>query len=245
MKPTPHPQPELTPLLAFGAHPDDIEFACGGVVAKETRAGRRVHFVVCSHGEAGTRGTPEVRGEESHRAAEILGATIEFLPLDGDARLEVRAAHAIALAGVVRRVRPGIVLAPSLVENQHPDHPRLGRLVRDAARLARYGGVAEIRSLAPHAVGQIFYYAVTPDAEPTDLPPVLVDVSDPEILGAWTAAMEAHASQIAARNYVELQLTRAGLHGLRAGVDRAIPLFPNDPIVLESLAPAGRGARAF
>ena len=245
MKPTPHSQPDLPPLLAFGAHPDDIEFACGGVVAKETRAGRRVHFVICSHGEAGSRGTPDVRAEESRRAAEILGATVEFLPLDGDARLECRPAHAVALAGVIRRVRPGIVLAPSLVENQHPDHPKLGRLVRDAARLARYGGVAEIRSLAPHAVGQIYYYAVTPDAQPTDLTPLLIDVSDPDILAAWTAAMEAHASQTAARNYVELQLTRARLDGLRAGVDRAIALFPNDPIVLESLAHAGRGTRAF
>jgi LmbE family N-acetylglucosaminyl deacetylase len=245
MKPTPNPQPELPPLLALGAHPDDIEFACGGVVAKETRGGRGAHFVVCSHGEAGTRGTPEVRAQESRRAAELLGATIEFLPLDGDARLEARAAHAIALAGVIRRVRPGILLAPSLVENQHPDHPRLGRLVRDAARLARYGGVAEIRPLAPHAVGQIFYYAVTPDAEPADLARVLIDVSDPEIIATWTAAMEAHASQTAARNYVELQLIRARLDGLRAGVDRAIALFPNDPIVLDSLAHAGRGARAF
>jgi len=245
MKPTPNSQPDLPPLLAFGAHPDDIEFACGGVVARETRCGRPVHFVVCSHGEAGTRGTPEVRAEESRRAAELLGATIEFLPLDGDARLEFRAAHAVALAGVIRRVRPGIVLAPSLVENQHPDHPKLGRLVRDAARLARYGGVTEIHSLTPHAVGQIFYYAVTPDAEPTDLTPVLIDVSAPEILAAWTAAMEAHGSQTGARNYVELQLARARLHGLRAGVDRAIALFPNDPIVLESLAQAGTGARAF
>ena len=49
---------------------------------------------------------------------------------------------------IIRRVRPGIVLAPSLVENQHPDHARLGRLVRDAARLARYGGVEELRALA-------------------------------------------------------------------------------------------------
>src|SRR5689334_23751397 len=152
MKPTPTPQPELPPLLAFGAHPDDIEFACGGVVAKETRAGRCVHFVVCSHGEAGTRGTPEVREQESRHAAELLGATLEFLPLDGDARLELRAAHAIALAGVIRRHRPGVVLAPSLVENQHPDHPKLGKLLRDAARLARYGGVAELRGLPPHAI---------------------------------------------------------------------------------------------
>src|SRR5437667_374827 len=81
--------PELAPLLAFGAHPDDVEFGCGGVIARETRAGRKVHFVVCSRGEAGTYGTPKQRTAEAKKAAEILGATIEFLELDGDAHLEI------------------------------------------------------------------------------------------------------------------------------------------------------------
>ena len=57
--------------------------------------------------------------------------------------------------------------------------------------------------------------------------------------------MEAHGSQSAARNYVELQLTRARLRGLRAGIGHAIALFPNDPLVLDSLAQASRGARRF
>ena len=233
------------PLLVFGAHPDDIEFGCGGVIAKETRAGRKAHFVICSRGEAGTHGTPAQRAAEAKKSAALLGATIEFVELDGDAHLEVRAAHAIKLAGIIRRVRPGVVLAPSLVENQHPDHPRLGQLVRDACRLARYGGVKELRKLPPHAIEQLFYYAVTPDAEPANITPVLIDVSAPEILKAWTSAMEAHGSQATARNYVELQLTRARLRGLRAGIGHAIALFPNDPLVMESLNQAGRSARRF
>ena len=59
MKPAPTSPPE--PLLAFGAHPDDIEFGCGGIIARETRAGRPVHFVVCSRGDAGTNGSPAER----------------------------------------------------------------------------------------------------------------------------------------------------------------------------------------
>jgi hypothetical protein len=74
---------------------------------------------------------------------------------------------------------------------------------------------------------------------------VLIDVSAPEIITAWTAAMEAHISQISARSYVELQLTRARLRGLRAGIGHAIALFPNDPLVLDSLVQLGRGARRF
>jgi len=245
MKPTPKSKTELAPLLAFGAHPDDIEFGCGGVIAKETRSGRSAHFVICSRGEAGSYGTPKPRVAEANKSAAILGATVEFIELDGDARLEIHAAHAVKLAGILRRVRPGIVLAPSLVENQHPDHWRLGKIVRDATRLARYGGLKELRRLPPLAMDQLFYYAVTSEAEPRDISPVLIDVSAPEILAGWTSAMEAHASQTSARNYVELQVTRARLLGIRAGVSHATALFPNDPPVVDSLAQLSRSARCF
>jgi LmbE family N-acetylglucosaminyl deacetylase len=240
----PGPNSRNNPLLAFGAHPDDIEFGCGGIIARETQAGRSAHLVICSRGEAGTHGTPKQRTAEAQKAAALLGATVEFLELDGDSHLEIRAAHAIKLAGIIRRTQPGVVLAPSLVENQHPDHWRLGKLVRDAARLARFGGLKELRKARPH-ISQLFFYAVTPEAEPPDITPVLMDVSAPEVLQAWTAAMQAHASQVQARAYVELQLTRARLRGLRAGVGHAMALFPNDPLVFTSLAQASRGERAF
>jgi N-acetylglucosamine malate deacetylase 1 len=245
MKLTPKSRRKPAPLLAFGAHPDDVEFGCGGVVACETRAGREACFVVCSRGEAATHGTPAQRVAEAKQSAALLGAMVEFIDLDGDAHLEVRVGHAIRVAEILRRVRPGIVLAPSPVENQHPDHARLGQLVRDAARLARYGGLKELRASPPHAIDQLFFYAVTPEAEPSDTTPVLIDISAPDIMAAWTAAMKAHTSQARTRNYVELQLTRARLWGLRAGIGQAMALFPNDPLVLDSLAQAGRGARHF
>jgi N-acetylglucosamine malate deacetylase 1 len=234
-----------TPILVFGAHPDDIEFACGAVIAKATRAGQPVHFVICSHGESGTRGTPALRTEEARRAAEVLRATVEFVELNGDAHLEIRAAHAIKLAAIIRQYKPQLVLAPSLAENQHPDHWRLGKLVRDASRVARYGGVAELLGQSPHAIGQLLYYAVTFEAEPRDTTPVFIDVSPAEIVADWTAAMEAHASQMQTRNYVELQLTRARLNGARAGVQYAVPLFPNDPLLFDSLAALVAGMNRF
>lgn len=233
------------PLLAFGAHPDDIEFGCGGIIAKEAQAGRKIYFVICSRGEAGTHGTPKQRTVEAQKAAAILGATIEFIELDGDAHLEIRAAHAIKIAGILRRIKPSIVLAPSVVENQHPDHWRLGKLVRDAARLARYGGLKELRRSPPHAIDQLFFYAVTPEAEPRDISPVLIDVSAPKIISVWTAAMAAHRSQVRARNYIELQITRARLLGARAGIGHAIAIFPNDPLVVESLSQLSQSARRF
>lgn len=236
---------ELAPLLAFGAHPDDIEFGAGGVIARESRAGRRVHFVVCSRGEAGTNGTPEQRTAEAEKAATILGASVEFITLDGDAQLELTAAHAIALAAIIRRVKPGVVLAPTPAPNQHPDHWRLGALVRDASRLARFGGMVKLKKLPPHAIEQLFFYALSAGAEPSGAVPVLVDLSEPAVVAQWRAAMEAHASQMKTRRYVELQLARARVYGLGAGLEYAQALFPNDPLVVSSLAPLGRAARSF
>jgi LmbE family N-acetylglucosaminyl deacetylase len=245
MKPTPTSQPELAPLLALGAHPDDIEFGCGGVIASETRRGRSTHFVVCSRGEGATNGSPEQRTAEAETSAKILGATLEFVDLGGDAHFEHSVAHAMTLAGILRRLRPGIVLSPAPVENQHRDHAVLGRLVRDAARLARYGAIPELRDLPPHVVGLLAFYAVSTEAEPKDISPAFIDVSADETMAAWTSAMQAHASQMSTRKYVDLQLARARVNGLRAGVDYAIALFPNDPLVVDSLAQLGHGARQF
>jgi LmbE family N-acetylglucosaminyl deacetylase len=243
MKPTPIYPPDTLPVLAFGAHPDDIEFGCGGVIVQETLAGRAAHLVVCSRGEAATHGQPEQRTTEAERAAALLGATIDFVELDEDSHLEVRAPHAIALAGVLRQVRPGIVLAPSIVENQHPDHWRLGRLVCDAARLACFGGLQELATSPPHRISHLLFYAITRKAEPDDISPVLIDISRPEIVAAWVATMEAHASQTSARNYVEVQLTRPRLKGLGATMEYATALFPADPLVFASLSGLGRRAR--
>ena len=243
--PTPDETRALGPLLAFGAHPDDIEFACGAVIARETRSGRGAHLVVCSRGEAASSGTPPQRAAETQKAAALLGASVEFAELGGDAHFEHRVEHVVMLAAIIRRVRPAIVLAPTLVENQHPDHPKLGAMVRDAARLARYGGVTELRSHPPHAIAVLLHYAITVDAEPHDAQPVLIDVSDPELVKTWTAAMQTHASQMPTRDYIDLQLTRARLHGARCGVSHAVPLFPSDPLVFGSVAAVARSARHF
>jgi len=238
------PSSEPAPLLALGAHPDDVEFGCGAVLIQAARAGRKVHVVVCTRGEAASNGTPALRAKEAQRAAALMGATFEFLILGRDARLEAGPKPALALAGLLRRLRPELVLAPTVEGDQHPDHVVLGRLARDAARLARFGGLPGVPG-APHAIGQLFHYAVTPDAEPAGGGRIVVDVSAPEVMAAWTAAMGAHASQLRTRNYVELQLARARVLGLRAGVERAQALFPADAPLVTGLDGLTRAARRF
>jgi LmbE family N-acetylglucosaminyl deacetylase len=232
-------------IVAFGAHPDDIEFGCGGVVANETKAGRRVHLVVCSRGESGTHGTPKQRTAEARAGAKLLGATLEFIDLGGDAHMEEKVAHGLKLAAILRRVRPAVVLAPTPEQNQHPDHAALGKMVRDAARLARYGGVAELRRLRPHAIGSLLFFAIAVEGEPAGEKPVFVDVSDPSVMTAWEQSMLAHATQAQTRRYTELQLARARVNGARCGVEAAMALFPSDPLIVQTLSAIERAARRF
>ncbi len=60
-------------ILAFGAHPDDVELGCGATVAKEVSLGKKVGIIDLTRGELGTRGSADLRDQEAARAAEILG----------------------------------------------------------------------------------------------------------------------------------------------------------------------------
>jgi len=74
-------------ILAFGAHPDDVEFGCGGLLIKEIQNGNQVKIVVCSLGEAGTNGTPASRKKEATDSAKWIGAEIECINLGGDCHI--------------------------------------------------------------------------------------------------------------------------------------------------------------
>ena len=115
-------------IVVIGAHPDDVEFGCGGILVKEAARGHEVTILNLSRGEAATSGDPGTRRRESEAAAAVLGAGLELLELEGDSRIEYRPENAVGIARVIRRVRPHLLLAPSPDENQHPDHGKAGRL---------------------------------------------------------------------------------------------------------------------
>ena len=231
-------------ILAIGAHPDDIEFGCGGVLLAEAARGHKVGLVICSRGESGSNGTPGDREAESRAAAGLLDATIRFLNLGGDAHIEKSVPNAIAIARCIRSVRPDVVLAPTTSVDQHPDHATVGALCRDAVRLARYGGVNELRDLPPHGIRHFFGYAVTPPAEPPHhCPAVHVDIS--AYFQPWVQLMECHKTQLRTRHYIELQTARARLLGVQAGVDHAQALFPTDHLLVKTIAELPASIRLF
>ena len=231
-------------ILGVGAHPDDLEFGCGGVLLAEAARGSEISLCICSRGEAGSNGTPNEREAEARSAAQILGAKIDFLEMGGDAHLEICAVNNIAMARQIRAARPDVLLSPVASSDQHPDHVIVSQLCRNAARLARYGGLEELRDLPAHAIEHHFEYAITPGAEPpNDHVKVRIDISAQ--FQAWNELMECHASQLRTRRYVELQTARSRLLGLTSGVEYAQALYPVDDFLVGSLRELPASVRFF
>jgi LmbE family N-acetylglucosaminyl deacetylase len=191
-------------ILAVGAHPDDVEFGCAPILIQEVRNGHEARILVTSKGEAASAGEPEERVQEAKDAARLIGAAIQFLELGGDCHIEHNTASAMTLAREIRRVKPDVILAPHLGENQHPDHSAVGKIVRDAARLARFGGLRDLEDLPPHPITSVYFYTITQVF--VDPPQLVVDVTP--VREAWEAAIQCHKSQMRTRNYLDLVISR-------------------------------------
>jgi bacillithiol biosynthesis deacetylase BshB1 len=228
-------------IIAFGAHPDDIEFGCGGLLIKEINSGSQVKIVIGSLGEAGTNGTPEGRKKEAISAAKLIGAEIEFINLGGDCHIENKPQNVIKIAEIIRKYQPNIVLAPSQTENQHPDHKMVSDMVRSACRMARYGGLKEIKKYLTHSIGALYYYPSSAEADKK--PDIIIDVSDEYDM--WGEAMALHKSQMKTRSYLNLVSSRARATGAGVGVEYAIGLWANDPIRVEKISDINVSSRNY
>jgi LmbE family N-acetylglucosaminyl deacetylase len=133
-------------VLAIGAHADDIEFGCGGALAKWAAGGAHVHLAILTDGSKGTWDADadldtlikEREAEQAH-AAEVLGATavrqLEFV--DGELRNDEREQRRVV--NLIRSVRPEVILThdPWKKYRLHPDHRAAGDLTIAAIVAAR------------------------------------------------------------------------------------------------------------
>lgn len=122
-------------ILAFAAHPDDVEISCSGTILKHIDLGYKCGLVDLTQGELGTRGSAQLRLQEAERAKAILGLEArENLGFADGFFLNDRA-HQIPIIKMIRKYRPEIVLANS-VHDRHPDHGKAAKLVADACFLS-------------------------------------------------------------------------------------------------------------
>lgn len=122
-------------ILAFGAHPDDVELGCGGTIAKEIALGKKVGIIDLTRGELGTRGSVQIRNQESANSAKILGVSIRENLDMRDGFFVNDELHQLEIIKMLRKYRPDIVLC-NAIDDRHIDHGKGSQLVSDACFLS-------------------------------------------------------------------------------------------------------------
>ena len=164
-------------ILAFGAHPDDVELGCGGSICSAISQGFKVGIVDLTYGELGTRGTPQIRKKESNRASEILGVSFRKNLGFKDGFFVNDKEHQLKVVEVLREHRPSIVLC-NAIKDRHIDHPKGSKLITDASFLS---GLSKIKTNYKNSTNQppwtpknVYHYIQWYDIEPN----LLIDISD-------------------------------------------------------------------
>lgn len=129
-------------VLAFAAHPDDVEISAGGTIAKLVSQGKKVGIVDFTQGELGSRGSAELRMVESAKSVDILGLSARENLEMADGFFEHTEENLRAVIRMVRKYQPEIVLANS-VSDRHPDHGKGSKLASEACFLS---GLRKIES---------------------------------------------------------------------------------------------------
>lgn len=230
-------------ILAFGAHPDDVELGCGGTIAKEISLGKKVGIIDLTRGELGTRGSAQIRDQEATKAGEILGITIrENLKMrDGFFRNDEE--HQMKIIQMIRKYRPEIVLC-NAIDDRHIDHGKGARLVADACFLS---GLRRIDSTLDDKIQEawrpknVFHYIQWKTLKP-DFVVDITGFNDRRI-----EAIMAYDSQfynpdtkepetpIATKNFLDSLKYRAQDLGRLIGVDYAEGFISDRPVAVNNL----------
>ena len=186
-------------ILAFGAHPDDVELGCAGALLLAVAEGKKVGIVDLTKGELGTRGTTSQRLKEAQLAAEVMGIEVRENLGMADGFFENNKENQFAIIETIRKYQPSIIFC-NAPEDRHPDHGRAAQLVVDSAFLA---GLVKIQSThngvaqAPWRPTQVFHYIQSRNLTPS----FVVDIS--AFMDKKMESILAHSSQFYDPNSTE------------------------------------------
>ena len=218
-------------VLAFGAHPDDVELSCGGTIFKEIQNGKTVGIIDLTKGELGTRGTAETRKTEAENAAKILGVSFRENMNFSDGFIVNDKAHQLEIIKIIRQYQPEIVLC-NAVDDRHTDHGKASQLVSDACFLS---GLVKIEtnsdvsntSQAPWRPKSIYHYIQWKTLEPDFVVDISLQIDQKmESVLAYATQFYNPNSQdpetpISSKNFVDSILYRAADLGRLTGVSYA------------------------
>ena len=227
-------------ILAFGAHPDDVELGCGGSLLKLKKFGYRTAIIDLTEGEMGSRGSVKQRYQESAKAAEILKIDLRKNLKIADGNIKNDSTNRDKIIREIRQYRPLLVFAP-YAEDRHPDHIHTSHLITEGCF---YSGLRKmLPEIPPHRPHRVIYYMAKYEFSPS----FIIDIS-PEFSKKITS-LQAYESQfynpewpeqqtfISSQGFMESIEFRARYFGWMAGVKYGEPFWIQEPMAIDNPVP--------
>ncbi len=224
-------------ILAFGAHPDDVEIGMGGTIAKYIKKGKSVCICDLTKAELSSNGTVETRKIEAETAGAILGVSKRIILDIPDRGITMKSEFIDKIVSCIRELKPKLVFVP-YYEDRHPDHGHCARLVEEAVFSARIKNYQDASHLKPHIVENVYFYMINGFHKPN----FVIDIS--ETMDVKIASLNAYESQFTKTNdsyntplvngYIETVQSRERLFGQAVGVAYAEGFISKTPILLSN-----------
>jgi bacillithiol biosynthesis deacetylase BshB1 len=216
-------------VLAFGAHPDDVELGCAGTILKEISLGKSIGIVDLTRGELGTRGSATIRDQEANAAAKILGVAVRENLAMRDGFFLNDEKHQLEIIKMIRKYKPEIVLC-NAIDDRHIDHGKGSKLVSDSCFLSGLMKVEtelEGEKQAAWRPKLVYHYIQWNNLEP-DFVVDITGFTDKKIESIlayssqfYDAASKEPESPISSKNFLESLNYRSRDLGRLIGVDHA------------------------
>lgn len=216
-------------ILAFGAHPDDVELGCAGTILKEISLGKKVGIIDLTRGELGTRGSAEIRDQEANAAAEILGVSVRENLGMRDGFFVNDEKHQLEIIKMIRKYKPEIVLC-NAIDDRHIDHSKGSKLVSDACFLSglmKIGTELDGKEQESWRPKLVYHYIQWKDIKP-DFVVDITGFTDKKIEAIlaygsqfYSATSKEPESPISSKNFLESLNYRSRDLGRLVGVDHA------------------------
>ena len=230
-------------VLAFGAHPDDIEIFCSGTIRKLIKHGKKCAVVDLTEAERSTRGNVELRKEESLASNKILGLEHRINLGITDANIELNWENKLKIIYAIRKYKPNTILCPYF-DCRHPDHENTGKLLREAfhnSGLVKIETYDNDEKQSPHRATHLFCYMEMVEFVPS----FVVDITDEfedkmkailsfksQFFTEYDPTTQTFLTQ---KNFIPLMEARARYWGFKIGKTYGEPYFSQKPIPITDM----------
>lgn len=173
-------------IIAIGAHPDDLEYGCGGALYKFSKTKHQLNLLVMTRGDMG--GAPELRQKEQERSARLLNAKLfwgRFL----DTQIPLEKATINTIEFFIKKIEPDLIFAP-FPNDTHQDHRTVSQATTTAARYVR----------------NVLFYEVPTTV---DFSPASVFVNISSVLDKKMQLLKSHKSQVFSTRVADLSILEA------------------------------------